>query len=240
MMKTSLKKERALSPALLRTAAIVAVALAGTAARADLISSLDTGAGLYAANNGDTDIATLTDPNWTVSLLSSTGTPPGGVPTGAAYLVPNNIGFPFGYWLPNDATSSWITYSNPVQLGGDTTGDTFQYQLTFFTPDGGAVGISWLSDNTNELFLNGVLVGSNPGQFGAWNEPIDVTLAPDSVDTVDLDVYNTPQSYGNPTGARVRVYRQCRSRSAAGGSRRIFAAHQSGLLGPPLLRWPIA
>jgi len=180
------------------------------------ISSLDTGSGLYNANNGpDPTFAAVVDHNWTVSLLSSTGTPPGGNPTGTAYLVPNNIGFPFGYWLPNTPTSSWITYSTPTQLGGDTTADTFQYQLQFTPANSGVVDVSWLSDNTSQLFVNGHSIGTKPNStvnppdpndystFDSWNTPIGFSVTAGTTYTVDLDVYNIPQDSGNPTGANV-------------------------------------
>ncbi|HEY3757129.1 MAG TPA: hypothetical protein VGL42_13340 [Opitutaceae bacterium] len=163
------------------------------------ISSLDTGAGQYAANTG----AQLIDPNWSVTLLSSTGIPPGGIPNGDAYLVPNNIGFPFGYWVDNDTTSSWVSYSYPLQTGGDLTGGWYQYQVTFTAQASGQAGVRWLSDNDDDLYVNGVLLGSNSGTFAAWNSPVNFSLVSGHSYTVDLDVYNLPQSYGNPTGARV-------------------------------------
>jgi hypothetical protein len=182
--------------------AALAIAVA-TVAHATPISNLDTGAGLYGINNSPNDNAVATDPNWRVSLLSSDGTPPGGIPTGTAYLVPNNIGFPFGYWVNNDATSSWITYSNPVQLNGDTTDDLFQYQLTFTADTSGIADVRWMGDNDNWLYVNGDLIGSNPNQYRSWNAPVAIDLTAGTSYTVDLDVYNEPQGSGNPTGARV-------------------------------------
>jgi hypothetical protein len=173
------------------------------------IAALDTGAGLFGINNNS---ATLVDPNWTVSLVSSspTETPPGGTPTGAAYLVPNNIGFPFGYWVPNDATSSWLTYSTPTQVDGDNTGDTYRYQLIFTAANTCDASVRWLSDNSSWLYLNGVQIGTRPSNsdnsstYGSWNTPVDLgTLIAGTKYTVDLDVYNIPQGNGNPTGARV-------------------------------------
>ena len=207
-MKKSLSFKAILSAA----AAVGLTANPGLVAQAQNISSLDTGAGLYNANNGGVVI----DPNWTVSLLSTVPAgqiPPGGIPDGNAYLVPNNIGFPFGYWLPNNATSSWITYSTPTQVGGDLTADTFQYQLTFTAANSGTVDVSWLSDNDSTLYLNGQLLGTvpdplvpNPNNyttFDQWNTPIALNLTANTQYTVDLDVYNIPQDSGNPTGGRV-------------------------------------
>jgi hypothetical protein len=180
------------------------------------ISSLDTGAGLYNANNGPGPVFNaVTDPNWTVSLLSTVPpgqSPPGWIPTGTAYLVPNNIGFPFGYWLPNTPTSSWITYSTPTQVGGDSTADTFQYQVQFASVSGGAADVTWLSDNSSTLYVNGQEVGTRPNPmindpnnfttFASWNLPVAINVLP-GLNTIDLDVYNIPQGSGNPTGGRV-------------------------------------
>ena len=186
--------------------AIIAAALviAAQANASISISSLNTGAGQYGVNY--TPPGGFSDPNWTVSLDSSTGTPPGGNPTGTAYLVPNNIGFPFGYWIDNDSTSTWITYSSPTQTGGDTTADTFRYEMKFTAAGTGTDYVRWLSDNTSSLFLNNSLIGtrtdaSNPD--GAWNLPFALSLTSGTQYTVDVVVYNEPQGSGNPTGARV-------------------------------------
>jgi len=199
-MNTNSAKSLLRTP-LLRAAAVIGCTLAAhTAAYAsEDVSALNTGAGLFASNNGPV----LVDSNWSVSLLSSIGTPPGGLPNGSAYLVPNNIGFPFGYWLDNDAASSWVTYSTPLQVNGDTTADTFQYQTQFTAASSGVVGINWLSDNSSTLYVNGVLDGTNGGNFGAWGAPTNISVTAGSSYTVDVDVYNIPQGYGNPTGARV-------------------------------------
>jgi hypothetical protein len=118
------------------------------------ISALNTGAGLYSANNIP---AVLTDPNWTVTLLSTDPigqTPPGGFPTGTTYLVPNqeiNINapyptFPFNSWVANNATSCWLTYADPQNTngwftGGDTTEGVYRYQLVFNAPSGNAFNL---------------------------------------------------------------------------------------------------
>jgi hypothetical protein len=177
----------------------------GAAAWAESISSLNTGAGLYNVNTLAN--APVVDPNWSVSLLStdpSGQTPPGGMPTGAAYLVPNDIGFPFPHWIPNDATSSWITYSTPTQVGGDLTADTFQYQVSFVASASGVDYISWLSDNSSTALLNGAAIGTSPDWgYAMWNTPIALNLTAGDSYTVDVDVYNDPQDANNPTGLRV-------------------------------------
>jgi hypothetical protein len=184
---------------------IMLCAFAGVTARAQNISALDTGAGSYAINNG----AVLVDPNWTVTLLGTDPagqTPPGGIPTGAAYLVPNSAGFPFdGFWLANSATSSWITYATPTPVGTDETDGTYQYQVTFTAANSGALGINFLGDNLDSLSINGEDLGSNPGHFSAWlATPLTYDVSAGTIYTVDLDVLNNARgSSGDPTGARV-------------------------------------
>jgi len=184
---------------------ILLCAVACASAQGQSISKLDTGAGLYSANTG----AVIVDPNWTVSLLGTVPagkTPPGGIPTGAAYLVPNT-GFPIGSsWLANDATSTWLTYATPTPVGADTTRDTFQYQMTFTAGNSGLLGINFLGDNTDELIINGEDLGSNPGQFHTWlATPISYAVTEGTTYVVDLDVYNAPRDDSqDPTGARVQ------------------------------------
>jgi hypothetical protein len=177
-----------------------------TAAQAEDISALDTGAGLYSINTVAN--APVVGPNWAVSLLSTVPAgqiPPGGIPTGSAYLMPNDMGFPFpSWWLPNDSTSSWITYSSPPQVGGDITSDTFQYQATFIAASSGVDYVSWLSDNSSTFLLNGVVMGTRPNSsYAAWNAPIAFNLVGGDSYTVDFDVFNYPQWSENPTGLRV-------------------------------------
>jgi hypothetical protein len=173
------------------------------------ISSLNTGAGLYSLNNLP---GALSDPNWTVSLLSTVPagqTPPGGIPKGPAYLVPNNIGFPIPPWLPNSPLSSWITYSTPTQVGGDPTGGIYQYQVAFTAQNNGNITISFASDNGSALLINGTTVDSRPDAPGYPNGPYssfdtyNALLTAGQLYTVDLIVTNTPQDFGNPTGANV-------------------------------------
>jgi hypothetical protein len=183
---------------------IMLCACACATAQAEDISNLDTGAGSYAVNNG----AVIVDPNWAVTLLETDPagqTPPGGIPTGAAYLVPNNVGYPLdGYWLANTPTSSWLTYATPTPRGADLTDGTYQYQLTFTAASSGVIGINFLDDNAGTLFINGDNLGSNPGGFSAWlATPITYAVTDGDSYTVDLDVVNGRQGDNDPTGARV-------------------------------------
>jgi hypothetical protein len=190
------------------TTAIMGCLFACATAQAINITALNTGAGLFSVNNG----AVLVDPNWTVSLLSTVPagqTPPGGIPTGAAYLIPNNLVAnvdPFStHWLPNSAASSWLTYSSPTSIAVDNTGDTFRYEVKFTAASSGAIGVNFLSDNTDTLYINGVPLGSNPAQYGAWlTTPIPFSVTAGTTYTVDLDIHNTVEGdLENPTGARV-------------------------------------
>jgi hypothetical protein len=173
------------------------------------ISSLDTGA--KTVNVG----GVLVDANWTVSMLSG-GSPPGTL-TGSTYVV-NNAGFPFGYWVPNDSRSSWLTYSTPTQVDGDMSGGTYRYQLTFTAANDGVIDVRWLSDNSSWLYITGgiynkTLIGTKPSPlnnnpndtspFESWNSPTELNMTAGTQYTVDLDVFNALQSYGNPTGGRV-------------------------------------
>jgi len=177
--------------------------VAATSSQASLVSSLDTGAGQYA--NNQVAHAPLTDPNWTVSLLSANQTPPG-ILTGKAYLVPNDIGFPIPPWLANSLTSTWITYSQPTQVNGDNTGGTYQYQTSFSADQSGTIGINYASDNNGYLYINGTQYsdnGSSESTFEQWTT-YNLSVTAGHVYTVDLDVYNQPQGNGNPTGANVQ------------------------------------
>jgi len=174
------------------------------------LRSLEPRTGLYSANS----TAVLADPYWSILLLSSSGPPPDGIPSGTAYLVSNNIGFPFGYWLPNDSASSWPAHSIPTQAGGDVAACTYQYQLTFIAAKSGVANVSWLSDNADWLCSNGSLIGSrgsvlddgsDHSRSESWNTPIALNLTAEVNYIVDLDVFNAPQEYGNPTDGRAKL-----------------------------------
>ena len=203
---------------LLKAAMILGWASLGVPAHGIDISSLDTGAGFFSTNNGDPGSIAPQDPNWTVTLLSG-GPPPGGNPNGQnAYVVPNSIpGFVNGdpsqgtliipEWANNDATSSWITYSTPTQLGLDNTDEDFLYELEFTADSTGVLGVNFLSDNVAVLSVNGTEVGTNAGLFteAQWlSQPISVSVVLGSTYTIALEVNNAPNgNSANPTGARV-------------------------------------
>lgn len=199
MIKTYAKID--LSPLVLTLLVLAFSSAAGRAA--ENISLLDTGAGLYSSNNG----AVIVDPNWKVKLLQTIPpgqTPPGGIPTGAAYLV-SNIGYPQdGTWVANDATSTWITYSTPTQTGPDFTNGVYDYTLTFEALNSGTVDLNLLSDNTGYLLLNGNVVGNNPNEFKSWlTTPDQFSVVANTVYKVDFLVGNDALNDHDPTGARV-------------------------------------
>ena len=182
------------------------------------ITNLNTGAGLYSANNVP---AVLTDPNWTVTLLSTDPigqTPPGGFPTGTTYLVPNqgiDIGdapyptFPFNSWVANNGTSCWLTYADPQNTNGwftgpDETYGVYDYQLKFIAPSGGTINVAtWYSDNEGSLYLNGIFEGSGPSySYAVPTMAMGLTLNA-GLNVVDLVVSNDFGYDQDPTGARV-------------------------------------
>jgi hypothetical protein len=200
---------------------LVAVILAALSneARAQSLALLDTGAGQYSNNNfGISSSTYLKDPNWTVSLVSinSGQTPPGGDPTGTAYLVPNDgtlvngdSTYPFGgYWTPNNSTSCWISYSDPTQVGSDYTNDVFQYQLTFKALSSGTVTGSYLTDNTAVFDVNGVQISSNSnlGVNSTYSTATDFSFSAvaNSIYKIDVIVDNT-NGGPNATGADVQL-----------------------------------
>jgi len=179
------------------------------------LSSLDTGATQIGGPGG-----AVIDANWTVALLSAAAPPPEeipiGGPAGPAFVVPNNVAtFPdlFNYWVPNGPSSSWLTYSTPTQTGPDYSGGLYLYQLKFDVANAGAVSISFLSDNSSQLSLNGVTIGANGdpnnianlagNTYSQWTT-VNGTLNA-GLNTLDLLVYNYPYPAYNPTGARVEL-----------------------------------
>jgi hypothetical protein len=152
------------------------------------------------------------DDNWVLrSVAPNSPLPPGNRPDGwslpgPAYLVAT-VTFPLdpvkGPWVLNDPNSTWISYASPVHIGAENTYN-YTYRLVFSTI-GGSVPVRWLSDNSSNLYLDGVLAGSRPQgtSFAAWNTPVALGLSP-GMHTLDLEVRNLGQmNWGNPTGVRV-------------------------------------
>lgn len=167
----------------------------GATAQADLAN---TGVGL---NPGDQDS------NWTVSIN-------GGSPTGA-YLAANDpggtTGYPFEspYWMPDNATSSWLTYSYPLVNAAQPPG-TYTYTCSFTLAQAETVGVRFMSDNESTLFLNGLAlesIGPNQGygpfeSFSPYLYNINLSAG---LNTFSIVVSNDIPTGPNPTGARFEV-----------------------------------
>lgn len=181
------------------------------------IGSLDTGAS--GPGPGDT---VAVDPNWTVSTLGIPS-PAGPLSNAPTYVAPDSVAGQVGTgdipeWLPNDATSSWISFSNPIYDGTDNGNETFQYQTVFTPANNATIDVNFLSDNVGSLIVNGVLLGSNasnpyvgssttPNTFGLWlSAPLSFPVLAGTAYTVDMDVNNIPNGTNlNPSGVRVEL-----------------------------------
>jgi hypothetical protein len=140
------------------------------------------------------------DDNWKLVSIEPSN-PPGNESLPNAYLTTAHTGFPFGSWVANNNVSSWITYSNPLYVAGDS-GRNFTYRLEFFS-SGGIVPVRWLSDNSSTLKLDNVVVGTKgTATYTSWGTPLNLNLG-SGMHTLDLIVFNAGQGSGNPTGARV-------------------------------------
>lgn len=163
-------------------------------AHADLVS---TGFGLTPGQ---------TDPNWTVSVNGATPI--------AAYLAANDpggtTGFPFGspYWLPDDSTSSWITYSYPLNNSEQPAG-TYTYTCTFTLAAAETIAVRWASDNESTAFLNGTEIGFDGpnGSYDTFQEfsqyyTLDLSAG---LNTISVVVSNDVPTGPNPTGLNFQV-----------------------------------
>jgi hypothetical protein len=147
------------------------------------------------------------DSNWTVSGP--------GVATGPAYLAANSpggtTGFPFGnpYWVPDSPTSSWITYSYPLNNSEQPAG-TYTYTCSFTLAQAETIAIQWATDNESVLYLNGMAIGSvGPGTsydtfstFAPFVYGIDLSAGTNVLSVV---VQNDTPTGPNPTGLDLEV-----------------------------------
>jgi len=143
------------------------------------------------------------DDNWQLTAISTVVSIPAPFNIPNAYVVnqPANQ-FPFPTWIPNDSTSSWITYSPTLYIGGDS-GRTFSYEQSFPSLNE-TISFRWLSDNDSRVYIDNLLVGSRVGTgnyFTSWNTPVSVVLSAGQ-HTVRVEVDNFPRDSGNPTGMR--------------------------------------
>lgn len=167
-------------------------------------------AALYAApitiyNTGvDNSNVRLTNPSadthWT--LLNGPNGP------GTVFAVAD-VGFPMGYWVPNTATSTWLS---PTTNAGDLlpAGDyTFRttFNLTGLNPLTGAFSGLFAADNSLfDVRINGVTVGISGGGFDSLT-PFSFacgTNCVSGVNTIDFVVRNQA-GVNTPVGLRVEI-----------------------------------
>jgi hypothetical protein len=163
-----------------------------------VLSAIAGEAAIY--NTGIGKTAGETDANWMVTLPSESTSIPATVVNQYYYA-----------WLPNDVTSKWISHSAVDGLGPNPNvspdhNETFSYQLAF-TSSAGVSPISWISDNTSTLFLDGHSVAEITTDQSFWGKnedwkTVNLNLTPGS-HTIRIDVVNLAQNGGNPEGLRV-------------------------------------
>jgi hypothetical protein len=143
----------------------------------------------------------------------------GASPTGCvgAFSTPfeTNLtaGYPTGFWLPNDATSQWISpQSNYSAFLSDPAG-YYQWRLSFdltgLDPATASLQFRVVSDDPFAGYsLNGAAIsGGIPGSgYAAFSSLITVStgFVPGG-NTFDLFVLNAPPNGPNPTGIRVEM-----------------------------------
>ncbi len=104
----------------------------------------------------------VVDSHYTVSASGLAGINPGD----ATYTYYN------GAYVPEGATSRWISYSGTPFIGAGAFSVTTTFDLTGYDPTTAAVSGLWGVDNDGEIFLNGVstgftLTGSTGANFNA-------------------------------------------------------------------------
>ena len=157
------------------------------------------------ANTG-ADVVNGMDQNWSVTSSAYTGP--------AAFLaVPNNPNneWPFspaGPWVADDSTSSWITYSSPLNLNAPA--ETYTYTENFCLASAETLEVRFLSDNESSLYLvdgnQQIFIACkgpayDTSTFSMWSSYYDLNLGPGNY-SFEINVVNDPWSGLNPTGVR--------------------------------------
>lgn len=139
--------------------------------------------------------------------------PLGGYPAGPVAVddtAVENGEFPIGPWLPNTATSRWIS----PRLDGAGNGEEgyFYFQTTFdltgLDPNSAVITGLWSSDNIgHEILLNGVPTGNPQAGSFPFLSPFEVSVAQGDaflpgINTLTFVVENLPSTF-NPAGLRV-------------------------------------
>jgi hypothetical protein len=178
---------------------ITGLALAGAALAQSAQASL--------ANTG-VDVLGGVDSNWNVS--STLGSGP------ASLATPSNV-WPFspnGPWVADDTTSSWITYSSPLDLNAPAA--TYTYTENFTLMSAETLAVRFLSDNESTLSYlengNQTIIAAkgspyDTSTFSMWSPYYDINLSSGNY-TFQIVVNNDFSSdvNGNPTGVRFEEY----------------------------------
>jgi hypothetical protein len=150
-------------------------------------------------------------------------------------------GFPIPPWIANNSSSRWI--SPTADARNDLVGYyTFRttFNLTGFQPSTAVIVGQWSSDNSAEIWLNGVFTGialnfENP-YTNLYNFSITSGFQP-GLNTLDFIVYNWPcggcaPDFGNPVGLRVNIISATAEPVPEPGT---FALIGAGLIGAGIL-----
>jgi hypothetical protein len=153
--------------------------------------------------NTGVDVTGNIDNTWSITGGSS-------VPafSGNAY-----VNGPHPNWIPNSATSSWITPFDPFNQNTDpSVNGTYHFQTTF-TVTGSTLGAfftgQFAADNViSQILLNGTAIYTGPAsgsQFTGWTAFSANNFFQLGVNTLEFDVVNYAQSGGgNPAGLNVQ------------------------------------
>lgn len=154
-------------------------------------------------DSGNLFSAGQTDPYWTISAS------PAGAVSALAVTKLN------GHWVANTASSEWIN-ANGIGQGPAPAG-LYIYTLTFslneLDPSAAQITGEWASDNSSEIFLNGINTGFSNTKYGFESlEPFSLTsdfVAGEN----ELQFYVTQDpnavngnGVGNPEGLQVDIF----------------------------------
>ena len=178
---------------LLAVAGLVAAATSVQAA--DIPGLSNTGAGLLPG---------AMDMKYT---FTSTGTP---ALAGGPGFVTVNGSFPLDVWLPNSATSSWLTPTADQGASFDPSANgvytwTYSFDLTGFVEGTASLAGRFLADNAGTVSLNGTqLASTGLNAFTDWTAFSAASSFVAGINTLTFAITNAGQNVGvNPTGLRV-------------------------------------
>ena len=160
-------------------------------------------------NTGSSATAGQTDTRYSFAALSGTATG-----TGGFGVVTQDSGFPLNVWLPNTATSKWLTPSaNQAESYDPSANGTYRWTLSFdltgFDASTALLSGRWAADNTGSLFLNGTLISQIAAPIEGhrtWTtiNPVNTGFLA-GANVLEFVVTNVQNSSGNPTGLRTEL-----------------------------------